>query len=33
LRGARRALESGTPVVVRIPPFELVVPEPEIGYC
>ena len=25
--------ENGTPVVVRIPPFELVVPEPEIGYC
>ena len=25
--------ENGAPVVVRIPPFELVVPEPEIGYC
>ncbi len=25
--------ENGAPVVVRIPPFELVVPEPDIGYC
>ena len=25
--------ENSTPVVVRIPPFEMVVPEPEIGYC
>ena len=25
--------ENGAPVVVRIPPFELVVPAPDIGYC
>ena len=25
--------KKGTPVVLRIPPFELVVPESEIGYC
>ena len=25
--------ENGAPVVVRITPFELVVPEPDIGYC
>jgi uncharacterized protein affecting Mg2+/Co2+ transport len=25
--------DDGVPVVVPIPAFELVVPEPEIGYC